>query len=83
LRIDSFGEFESLLTIGKVKSPKKRATGRTWVFEVVDYGANFSNIREVVKCRVCWGKGYVKSGVNATRCSACGGRKYVAKLSFE
>jgi len=83
LRIDAFGEHESLLTIGKVKAPKKRATGRTWVFEVVDFGANFSRIREVTKCRVCWGKGYVKSGTNHTRCSACKGLKFVDKLGFE
>jgi len=72
LRIDAFGDNESLLTIGKVKSPKGRATGRMWAFEVTDYGANFLNIREVVKCRSCWGKGWKKIGQNATiPCPEC------------
>lgn len=79
LKIDPFGEGESLLTVGKVKAPKGRATGRTFAFSIVDYGANLHNIREVVKCRKCWGKGYIRSGQNNTRCPECGGRKYVDK----
>ena len=74
LMIDPFGENESLLTIGKVKSPIGKATGRTFAFEIVDYGANLLNIREVRKCRNCWGKGW-KSGVI---CPTCQGKKYVA-----
>ncbi len=82
MRIDAYGEGgrESLLTLGKIKSPKGRASGRTWAFEVIDYGANFYNIREVVMCRVCWGKGYVKSGNNHTRCNGCQGLKYIDKI---
>jgi len=79
LKIDSFGENESLLTIGKVKAPKGKATGRTWAFMIVDYGANLHNIREVVKCRRCWGKGYIRSGQNNIRCQECGGKKYIDK----
>jgi len=79
LKIDSFGKDESLLTIGKVKSAKGRATGRTFAFQIVDYGANLLNIREMEKCRTCWGKGYVRSGQNNVRCSSCGGLKYVQK----
>ncbi len=79
LNIDAYGERESLLTIGKVKAPKGRATGRTWAFDIVDYGANLHNIREVVKCRKCWGKGYIRSGQNNIRCDGCQGKKYIDK----
>ena len=79
LKIDAFGENECLLKLGKVKAPKGRATGRTWAFMIVDYGANFHNIREVVKCTKCWGKGYIRSGQNSVRCSGCMGKKYVEK----
>ena len=79
LKIDAFGERESLLTIGKVKSPKGRATGRTFAFDIVDFGANLYNIREVVKCRKCWGKGYIRSGQNNIRCDGCQGLKYIDK----
>ena len=79
LTIDPYGDRESMLTIGKVKAPKGRATGRMWAFSIVDYGANFHNIREIVKCVKCWGKGYVRSGQNTTRCSGCEGKKYIDK----
>ena len=79
LRIDAFGENESLLTIGKVKAPKGKATGRTFAFTIVDYGANLHNIREVVKCRNCWGKGYVRSGNENKRCQECHGKKFIDK----
>ena len=79
LKVDPFGEGESLLTIGKVKAPKGRATGRTFAFGIVDYGANLHNIREVVKCRKCWGKGYIRSGQNNIRCDGCMGKKYIDK----
>jgi len=77
--IDSFGEKESLLTIGKVKSSNGKATGRTFAFSVVDFGANLSNIREVEKCKVCWGKGYVRSGQNNVQCQGCHGQKYLTR----
>jgi len=71
LRIDPFGD-ESLLTIGKVKAPKSKATGRMWAFKIVDYGANLSNIREVVKCDSC--KGFGKNFGKV--CSTCSGIGY-------
>jgi len=79
LKITSFSERESLLTIGKVKAPKGKATGRMWAFDIVDYGANLHNIREVVKCPKCWGKGYIRSGQNNIRCDNCSGKKYIDK----
>ena len=80
LKIDPYGSDEGLLTIGKVKAPKGRATGRTFAFDIVDYGANLHNIREVVKCRSCWGKGYKKSGQNNIRCPECEGKKFIDKV---
>ncbi len=80
IKIDPFGENESMLTLGKVKAPKGRATGRMWAFSIVDYGANFHNIREIDKCTNCWGKGYTKVGNENKRCQVCEGMKYVDKL---
>lgn len=77
LKIDPYGENQSMLTLGKVKAPKGRATGRMWAFNIVDYGANLHNIREIVKCSKCWGKGYIRSGQNNIRCPVCQGLKYV------
>lgn len=78
LKIDSFGE-ESMLTVGKVKSKKKSVVGRMWAFDIVDYGANFFNIREIVKCTGCWGKGYKRSGQNYIKCDTCNGKKFISK----
>ena len=79
LKIDPYSQLENMLTIGKVKAPKGRATGRTWAFTIVDYGANLHNIREIVKCTKCWGKGYTGSGNNYKKCEVCNGLKYVDK----
>lgn len=81
LKIDPYGD-ESMLTIGKVKANKGKATGRMWAFNIVDYGANLENIREIVKCSRCWGKGYVRSGQNNIRCEACSGKKYVDRYDL-
>ena len=67
--IDPYGEWQSRITVGKVKSPKGRVTGRSWAFSIVDNGANLHNIREVVKCLKCKGSGYTKSG----KCDSCEG----------
>lgn len=79
LYIDPYGESESMLRLGKVKAPKGRASGRTWAFSIVDYGANLHNIREVVKCPRCYGRGYIRSGQNNIRCDKCLGKKYIDK----
>ena len=70
MTIDSFGQFESLLTIGKVKAPKGRLQGRAWAFKIVDYGANLHNIREVSRCSVCKGKGLAFGD----KCKTCEGK---------
>ncbi len=80
LRLDAFGDNETLLTIGKVKASNGRASGRTWAFSIVDYGANLHRIREVVKCSTCWGKGYTGVANNYKRCNTCNGLKYIDRL---
>lgn len=79
LKIDRFGDSESILTIGKVKSAKGKATGRHFAFTITDYGANLQYIREVVRCIKCWGRGYVGGGDNKKRCPSCEGKKYIDK----
>lgn len=73
LKIDPYGEDESMLTIGKVKASKCKASGRRWAFQIVNGGADLANIREVKLCRTCYG--YGKSFGNI--CDTCNGRKYV------
>ena len=79
LKIDRFGDSESILTIGKVKSSKGKATGRHFAFTITDYGANLQYIREVVRCIKCWGSGYVGGGDNKKRCPSCEGKRYIDK----
>lgn len=79
LKIDSFGKNESMLTIGKVKSPKGRASGRTWGFSIIDYGANLADIREIVKCHTCYGSGWMKAGNGKIPCVTCNRTGYVDK----
>ena len=78
ITVDPYGN-DSMITLGKVKAPKGKASGRMWAFEIVDYGANVHNIREIVKCSKCWGKGYIRSGQNSIRCDGCRGLKYIDK----
>mgnify|MGYP001613078577 CR=1 FL=1 len=58
LLLDKFGETDDvLLTIGKIKEPKRRVVGRTFVYGI-SQGVKIINFREVVKCKSCWGKGW-------------------------
>jgi len=79
LKVDRFGDSESMLTVGKVKSAKGRATGRMFAFSIVNYGANLMDIREIVKCPKCWTRGYVMSGNEKKRCPSCEGKRYIDK----
>ena len=80
LKVDRFGDNESIMTIGKVKSAKGKATGRHFAFTITDYGANFQYIREVVKCGKCWSRGYIKDSGESKRCPICKGLKFVDKI---
>lgn len=79
LKIDPHGKDESRLTVDKVKDPKKPITGRMWAFKIIDYGANLANIREIVKCHTCWGKGWKKQGNSSIPCDMCGKMGYIDK----
>uniref|UniRef100_A0A6M3IFY3 Uncharacterized protein n=1 Tax=viral metagenome TaxID=1070528 RepID=A0A6M3IFY3_9ZZZZ len=75
LSVDSFGDYESRLTVGKVKDSTGRTTGRMFAFEIMDGGASLTNIREIVKCKSCYGRGYTSKG----QCESCLGKKYTDK----
>ncbi len=74
LTIDPYGENESRLTVGKVKDPKS-FFDRLWAFEIVDYGANFRNIRPLKKCPKCYTKGWV----SGRPCEECNKKGYIDK----
>lgn len=74
LLLDSFGENEVLLTLGKVKESRCRLTGKTYAFGIMN-GVKIVDFREVKKCTcqngfrfgkpcdTCGGKGYVDTGL--------------------
>jgi hypothetical protein len=79
IKIDPYTKSESMITLGKVKAPIGSATGRTWAFEIIDYGANLLNIREIVKCPTCYGKKWKGPSNNRTPCDACNRTGYINK----
>lgn len=78
LLIDRHSSNESRLTVGKVKESKGLITGRSWVYEI-DQGVKLRNVREVVKCFNCYGKGWKKSGQTSVPCDTCNKTGYVDK----
>lgn len=70
LIIDKFTDRESMLTIGKVKEYTAPVTGRTFAFGIFR-GVKIIDFREIVKCNVCYGKGWKKSGNSNAPCDAC------------
>jgi len=80
LKIDRFGQYESMLTIGKVKSAKGIATGKKFGFTITDHGANLQYIREIVKCPQCWTKGIIRKNGEQKKCPTCKGKKYIDKI---
>jgi len=67
LLIDSHGENESRLTVGKTKETHRRITGRSWAYGIAK-GVKLTDIREVVKCPRCYGKKWVKFGNSSKPC---------------
>jgi len=78
LVIDKHGEFESRLTVGKVKESKGSIIGRSWAFRITE-GVKLHDIREVVKCSKCYGKGWVRKGQSSAPCEECFRKGYVDK----
>jgi hypothetical protein len=67
---DDDSPIETRVTLGKVKDPKEgvRVGGRSWAFQIVDGGANLKNIREVIMCKKCKGKGRFTTGGSCSDC---------------
>jgi len=78
LNIDKLTERESMLTIGKVKEYTKSVMGRKFAFGIFK-GVKITNFREIVKCNVCYGKGWKKSGNTSIPCDECNKTGYVDK----
>uniref|UniRef100_A0A6M3J821 Putative DNA primase n=1 Tax=viral metagenome TaxID=1070528 RepID=A0A6M3J821_9ZZZZ len=72
LLIDKHSDWESRLTIGKVKEYNGHVVGRSWAY-TIDKGVKLLNVREVIKCKSCHGSG--RKGGNM--CELCHGNKYV------
>ena len=60
------------LTVEKAKKwDGQNPNHKTWGFNIVDHGANFSNIRPLIKCHSCYGTGKVK-GAECDNCNGSG-----------
>jgi len=78
LLIDKFTETESMLTIGKVKEYTGYVIGRKYAFGIFQ-GVKITNFREIVKCNLCYGKGWKKAGNTSMPCDDCRRTGYVDK----
>jgi len=78
LLIDKLTEHESMLTIGKVKEYTRPVIGKKFAFEIIS-GVKIVNLREIVKCTTCYGKGWKKSGNTSIPCDDCRRTGYVDK----
>lgn len=62
------------LTIVKAKEWREwNPNGKMYGFEIVSGGAKFNNIRQITKCKQCWGTGRTKGG----ECDKCQGKGFV------
>ena len=78
LLIDKHGEYESRLTVGKVKEAKRPITGKMLAYGIVD-GVKLTNVREVKRCPTCYGKKWRKQGNTSKPCEFCDQIGYVDK----
>ncbi len=78
LLIDRFTDNESMLTIGKVKEYTKPVIGRKFAFGIYQ-GVKITNFREIVRCNICYGKGWKKSGNTNIPCEECIKTGYIDK----
>jgi hypothetical protein len=85
LLLDPFGKGEILLTIGKLKEPRKgvpHPSGRTFAYKIID-GVRIVEFREVVPCPYCKGMGTTyQRGIGSVPCSECFGRGKIDKGIF-
>ncbi len=61
LLIDRHNATESRITVGKCKESTASVSGRSWAFGI-SKGVKLKNIREVKRCKYCYGKGYTPRG---------------------
>ncbi len=66
-------DFEKLTIIKAKEWQEWNPNGKMYGFQIVDGGTKFHNIRQVVKCKSCWGSGHSKGG----ECETCSGKGYV------
>jgi len=66
-------DYERLTIIKAKEWVEWNPNGKTYGFQIVDGGTKFHNIRQIRKCRACWGSGRSKGG----QCEPCGGVGYV------
>ena len=78
LLIDKFTEYESMLTIGKVKEYTAPVMGRKFAFGI-SHGVKIIKFREIVKCPACFGKGWKRSGQSSKPCDECNKTGYIDK----
>jgi hypothetical protein len=78
LLIDKHTNMESRLTIGKCKEYTSPVTGRSWAYEI-SKGVQLRNVREVIKCPACFGKGWQKFGTTNKPCERCQKIGWVSK----
>lgn len=78
LLIDKFTEYESMLTIGKVKEYTAPVMGRKFAFGI-GRGVRILNFREIVKCPACFGKGWKRAGQSSKPCDECNKTGYIDK----
>ena len=72
ITIDPMGQFDKRVTVIKAKAPSGAPLDyRTWGFQLVEGGTKFHNIREIVKCNVCYGKKWRKQGNTSVPCDEC------------
>lgn len=66
-------DYERLTIIKAKEWVEWNPNGKIYGFRIVNGGTKFHNIRQVRKCRGCWGSGRAKGG----ECEPCGGTGYV------
>ncbi len=76
ISIDPLGDRQRRLTVVKAKASKQFMDGRMWGFEIMNGGTQFHNIREIKKCKKCWGRGHYSAG---GECQECNGLGYLDK----
>jgi len=68
-------DYERLTVLKAKEWVHKNPNGQVYGFKITDGGTKFHNIREIQKCKVCWGSGQSKGG----QCETCNGSGFIDK----